>query len=236
MKLCILQTGSPPGDLATRFPSYADMIMSALGEGFDYRVFDVQRGQLPVGDEGDGFVVSGSPSGVHDGDPWIADLRGWLQEVDPGRPLVGICFGHQIMAEAYGGRVERAAQGWGLGFHRYAVAAAQPWMCERPSFSIPAAHQDQVVQAPPDTVVVAKSPFCPVAALAYRSRRAISFQGHPEFTAAYADAVVDRRERAGSLSAHRAQVARRSIRRGGDDRSVVLDWTRRFLRHEVAPS
>jgi GMP synthase-like glutamine amidotransferase len=229
MRLAILQTGSPPGELAALFPSYADMVISALGPRFDFSVMDVRRGELPVPDAAEGFLITGSPSGVHDGDAWIAELRAWLLASDPTRPLVGICFGHQIMAEAFGGRVDRAPKGWGVGFHRYAATSIFASAGGQRSFSIPAAHQDQVVEVPPAAAVAARSGFCPAAALIYGDRAAISVQGHPEFTPAYTDAVIDRRLRDGGLTPHQAQVARRSVRRGGDDRGLVLSWIRRFL-------
>ncbi len=106
-------------------------------------------------------------------------------------PVVGICFGHQIMAEALGGKVVKSDKGWGLGLHDYEITNTPAWMKNAPErVTIPAVHQDQVVEKPPGAEVIATSPFCTYAALAYDDV-GLSFQGHPEFSEAYQRDLLD---------------------------------------------
>jgi len=192
MNLAILETGSPPGNLAERFGDYPAMLARLLGDGFQTETFDVQTGELPQANGHDAVLITGSPAGVYDPLPWIAPLMDFIRTAKD-RPMVGVCFGHQVMAEALGGRVEKSAKGWGAGLHRYAVVSAKPWMDGAREVAIPASHQDQVVAQPPHTEIVAASAFTPYAALAWTDRPAISFQFHPEFTPAFAKALIEQR-------------------------------------------
>ncbi len=114
MKLAILETGAPPGDLAERFGDYPAMFRDLLGNGFETDSFDVAAGEYPAKvDDYDAYLITGSPAGVYDKLPWIAPLTTFLKRAKGRAKLVGICFGHQIMAEAFGGHVEKSVQGLG---------------------------------------------------------------------------------------------------------------------------
>jgi GMP synthase-like glutamine amidotransferase len=194
MKLAVLETGVPPGDLAVRFGRYPDMYRRMLGLSAPLPSYDVAAGQLPKTVElHDAYIVSGSPAGAYDPLPWIADLTAFLLDAKGRAKLIGICFGHQIMAQAFGGRVAKSDKGWGVGLHSYRVAERQPWMDETSAVAIPASHQDQVVEKPPETVVTLTSAFTPFAGLAYSDQAAISFQFHPEFDPAFAKALIEAR-------------------------------------------
>src|SRR4051812_19978251 len=112
MNLAILETGAPPPALEQRFGRYPAMFQSLLG--LDARTYDVEAGALP-GDVGrhDAYLITGSSAGVYDDLPWIPKLATFLRAARGKARLVGICFGHQIMAEALGGRAEKSAKGWG---------------------------------------------------------------------------------------------------------------------------
>lgn len=189
MKLAILETGRPPGDLASRFGDYPSMLLKLLGDGFEADVFDARAGDLPGSADFPAFLITGSPSGVYDPLPWIPPLLDFIRSADKAK-MVGICFGHQAMAEALGGKVEKSARGWGTGLHRYDVVHPEPWVESGSNVAVPASHQDQVVVQPPDSEVVARSDFTPFAALAWTGRPAISFQFHPEFSTDYAKALI----------------------------------------------
>ncbi len=223
MSIAILETGTPPGELAAQFGSYPDMFADMLGTG-KLPTYDVASGPLPDHGAHRGYIVTGSPAGVYDGLPWIAALKEWLRAAPARTPLVGICFGHQAMAEAFGGRVEKSAKGWGIGLQEYAVVGRRPWMDEALSVAIPASHQDQVVAPPADTDIILASEFTPYAGLAWRGRAAISFQCHPEFSPAYAKALIEaRRERLPDPDAAIASL------NGYNDNGRVAGWIARFL-------
>ena len=191
MKLAILETGRPPGDLASQFGNYPSMFGEMLGPEFEVRSFDVQAGQLP-GEEHHAYLITGSPAGVYEPLPWIEPLQEFIRGAKDSK-MVGICFGHQIMAEALGGRVEKSDKGWGAGLHTYSVVRRQPWMNGETSIAQPASHQDQVVIQPPNTTITVESTFTPYAGLAWTDRPAISFQFHPEFSPAFAKALIEKR-------------------------------------------
>ena len=192
MKLAILETGHPPGDLATRFGSYPAMFAELLGDGVEIETFDVQAGQLPDPNAHDAVLITGSPAGVYDDYPWIAPLMDFVRSAKDSK-MVGVCFGHQVMAEALGGHVEKSDKGWGAGLHHYSVVHDEPWIDSATGIAIPASHQDQVVVQPPNTEIVARSDFTEFAALAWTDRPAISFQFHPEFSPDFAKALIEKR-------------------------------------------
>lgn len=228
--LGILETGVPPGDLKQRFGSYGDMFRRLLGPGYEYAYYDVRNGQLPEQAGGhDVYLITGSASGVYDGEAWINALKDFVQEISGRTPLIGICFGHQVMAEVYGGRVTQSPKGWGIGLHNYEITRRAEWMKtdDEPSFSIAVSHQDQVVELPEDATVLASSAFTPYAVLEYPQRHAISFQGHPEFSPEYATALIDLR-RGTRFQQDFADAAAASLQRPNDS-ARVAGWLRSFI-------
>lgn len=225
MKLAILETGRPPGDLAQRFGDYPSMMVRMLGPGFETETLDVADGQLPSDPSAhDAYLITGSPAGVYDPLPWIEPLGEFIRSAKDSK-MVGICFGHQVMAEALGGHVEKSEKGWGVGLHRYAIRPAVPWMDGAREIAVPVSHQDQVVVQPPATEVVASSDFTPYAALAWADRPAISFQFHPEFAPDYAKALIA--ERYDIVPDPDDAIASLD---GPNDSARVADWIRRFLK------
>jgi len=229
LKLGILKTGRPPRPAIERFGTYPDMFMRLLGPGYEYRTYAVDEGELPTKPEECGaYLITGSACGVYDTLPWIAEAKAFLNEARGKAALVGICFGHQLMAEAFGGRVVQSPKGWGVGEHVYEVLRPEPWMDEAPlRIRLPASHQDQVVEKPPDADVFVASEFTPYAGLAWRDQRAISIQPHPEFDPAYAVSLIEHR-RGDRYSDEQADAAIASYS-GSDDRARVGGWIRRFL-------
>src|SRR5579884_2277180 len=225
MKIGILETGRPPKPLAVDYGDYADMFERMLGDGFDVERYEVEAGELPSCSSGrDAYRITGSPAGVYEGLPWIDPLMEFIRSSGD-KKLVGICFGHQVMAQALGGRVEKSTKGWGAGLHRYRVLRGEPWIDDADEIAIPASHQDQVVIQPPNTDVVAASDFTPFAALQWTDRPAISFQFHPEFSPAFAKALIDQRyDRIPDPGAAIASLD------APNDSERVAGWIRRFLR------
>ncbi len=224
MRLAILETGLPPGDLPDRFGRYPEMFSRLLGV-MAYESYDVVAGALPA-DPGDheAYLITGSAAGVYEPLEWIEPLLSFVRAAKGRARLVGICFGHQLMAQAFGGHVEKSDKGWGVGLHTYPIVRRETWMDDAPAVSIPASHQDQVVLQPPGTEVLASSLFTPYAALAWRDQPAISFQFHPEFSPDYARALIEvRRDRLADPDAAIASLDR------PNDNARVGGWIRRFL-------
>lgn len=229
MKIGLLETGNPPARLAAAYPTYGRMVADLIGPGHAYTPYAVAGGVLPAdASVEDAYLVTGSPAGVYEPLPWIAALIDFLRSVPLSTPLVGICFGHQVMAAAFGGRVAKSEKGWGLGLHTYAIQARAPWMDDAAEIAVPAIHQDQVLEPPPGARTLAGNAFTPHGVLDYGDRRALSFQVHPEFTADYATALIagHHPEVPHAPAAHAAALA--SLTRPGDGPRLG-GWIRRFL-------
>ena len=225
--IAILETGKPPEALKDAFDDYPARFRALLGESVKTVRFDVQAGRLPDDPEAfQGAIVTGSAAGVYDDLQWISSLIEWLRAARGRTRLVGICFGHQVMAQAFGGHVAKSDKGWGVGLHRYEVMAQEPWMFPRAaSISIPVSHQDQVLVPPADARVIAACEFTPYAGLAWDD--AISFQCHPEFQPEYAAALVESR-RGTRIPEVLADEAIASLSKA-NDRAVLTAWIRAFL-------
>jgi GMP synthase-like glutamine amidotransferase len=223
MKIAVLETGVPPDPLAEEFGSYPDMFGELLGPGFELDTYDVQRGEFPPVGGHRACLITGSPAGVYDPLPWIGPLQDFIRAANDTK-MIGVCFGHQVMAEALGGEVIKSPKGWGAGLHRYDVVHPQPWTNGERRVAIPASHQDQVVAQPPNTSIVAASEFTPFAALAWNDRPAISFQFHPEFSRGYARALIEKRyDRVNDPDSALASLD------APNDNDRVGDWIRKFL-------
>ena len=226
MEVGILVTGAPPPDLLPRFGPYDAMFAQLLGPGFAIRAYDVQSGELPPRpDAHPAFLVTGSAVGVYEPLPWIGPLLAFLRESKGRSKLVGICFGHQAMAEALGGRVEKSERGWAVGLQDYELVARPAWMGADPPprIAVPVSHQDRVTIAPPGAEVLAHSAFSPFGMLAWGGD-ALSMQFHPEFEPAYAKALIEtRRARLPDSDAALASLD------SPNDRALVGGWIRAFL-------
>jgi len=229
LKVGILKTGRPPKPAIPQFGTYPDMFQALLGrDAYDWRVYAADEGEYPEAPEDcTAYIVTGSSAGVYEDDPWIGRLLDWLRAAKGRTKLIGVCFGHQAMAQAFGGRVIKSPKGWAIGENEYRVLSREPWMDDAATIRLPASHQDQVVELPPNADVVAASDFTPMGALAWRDQPAISMQLHPEFLPDYAKALIEARR--GKVYSN--DVADRAIASygGPDDRARVGGWIRAFL-------
>lgn len=225
MRIGILQCGDAPPELVADHGGYGAMVSRLVDGVGTPRVFDVTRGEYPAQAEAhDAYLITGSPAGVYEDHHWIAPLAGFLRVARGRTKMVGICFGHQMLAQTFGGTVRKSAKGWGIGVHSYAVVERAWWMDGDAPVAIPVSHQDQVEIAPPDAKVVLRSAFTPYAGLDYGD--AISFQCHPEFGAAFGTALIEtRRARYGA----QADEAIASYA-GPDDRARMTRWIATYLR------
>ena len=225
MTIGILETGRPPAALRAQWGTYDDMIRTMLGRDRKYRSYDVQAGEIPADPtECSAYVITGSSAGVYDDLPWIPPFLDYLRMVRGQAKLVGICFGHQAMAKAFGGDVVKSPKGWAVGMHRYEIVEPPPGMREPLAFAIPAFHQDQVVTLPPGARVLAASDFTPFASIGYDDDT-VSVQGHPEFSPVFCAALIEaERDVYGPL----AGPALLSLLQP-EDGGRAADWLRHFI-------
>ncbi|HHS82512.1 MAG TPA: type 1 glutamine amidotransferase [Devosia sp.] len=205
MKLTILLAGETPDALMPAHGPYAprfEAMLNAHSETFRFDTVQVHRNApLPDPRDLEGVIVSGSAFGAYDAPPWMEPLRRFIRDAyRHGLPMLGICFGHQIMADALGGRVEKSQKGWSIGRHVYRLAPCpecflgeQGEEAAPGTLAVAASHQDQVIEPPACARVFLSSDFTPNAGLIYDNGRAMSLQPHPEFEVAYSRAICELR-------------------------------------------
>ena len=184
MRIGILKCGQSPEELRGDLGDYDTMFERLLaGRGFDFTSYHVERMEFPPDvHAAQGWLLTGSRHGAYEDRAYIPTLEAFIRAAHAAAvPMVGICFGHQIMAQALGGKVEKYAGGWGIGATEYDFGTE--------TLVLNAFHQDQVIAPPPGARVIAATPFCRHAALDYNGR-ALSFQPHPEFDDALMAALI----------------------------------------------
>ena len=173
----------------------------AIDHNIRFTDFKAYAGELPNNvDQCDVWLINGSPAGVYEDIEWIHQLSDFIKQLDKvKKPTFGICFGHQIIASALGGKVEKAAVGWGVGVKatsltKAATDAGLKLDAGNRSLNLLYSHQDQVTLPAPGSTLLASTDICPVAMTAI-GEHILSFQGHPEFSHDYAEALYRLREK-----------------------------------------
>ena len=187
MRIGILQTGLAPEILVDSSGDYPDMFARLLaGHGFDFQTFRVVDGEFPESVNAcDGWLITGSRHGVYEDHSFIPVLETFIRDAYAAHvPMVGICFGHQIIAQAMGGKVERYGEGWAVGATDYDFDGEKR--------TLNAWHRDQVTAKPANATVLASNDFCTNAALLYDDRM-LTVQAHPEFRPEFVDGLMQTR-------------------------------------------
>lgn len=234
MKLTIIETGLPPEAIRADWPRYPAMferLITPHAPGLVCESVPISEG-APFPDVSglEAVLVTGSAAGVYEDHPWMTPLMKFIRSAGAAKvPQIGVCFGHQAIAAAFGARVEKSGKGWGIGRHVYDVCYKPEWMTrlEGRKFSLGVSHQDQVLSRPDGAHIVAASDFTPFAALEYDHVPAISFQGHPEFSPGFSCALYNVR-RGTAFSAERVDEACTSLDTQVDN-ELVGRWMANFL-------
>lgn len=236
MRIGLLQCDDVDPALQARhgnYPAMFERLFHAVDASLEFVVWRCLDGELPDDiDAVDAWLTTGSRSGVNDGDAWIEALCVWVRELWAARkPLVGICFGHQLIARALGGEVAKHQRGWGVGVSFNQVTQYAEWMVPQAvGLDLVVSHQDQVVTLPPETRVLAGSDFCPYY-LMQVGECFLGVQGHPEFSKAYSADLMARRR--GKIPDNRVREGLASLQAPVDDLQVV-GWILAFMRQAGA--
>lgn len=212
------------GDYRNMFP--------ALFPGLDFTLFDVCNNQSPASvDDCDAWLCTGSKYSVYDDIDWIRQLKVFVKELyESGKPFVGVCFGHQMLGEALGGKVQRAAVGWCVGAHTFEVTRRESWMTPfRPAFDLLMLCQDQVQVLPENSTVLARAADCPIGMFRV-GEHMLGIQAHPEFAPAYLEAVLP--DRIGRVGVEKTERALQSLDRPLQ-RKLIAGWVEQFFREKV---
>jgi GMP synthase-like glutamine amidotransferase len=189
MLIGILQTGHAPDALLGTTGDYTGLFQKLLKDrGLSFRTYSVVDMEFPASvRECEGWLLTGSRHGAYEDHPFIKPLEDFIRKAyAEAVPMVGICFGHQIIAQALGGKVEKFQGGWSVGPTSYDFGGEE--------ITLNAWHQDQVVEKPAEARRIATAPFCENAALIYGDR-AFTVQAHPEFDSAFLKSLIDARGR-----------------------------------------
>lgn len=220
------------GDFADWFPPFLDRANAKQS----FTVYKAHQGDVPRSASAcDAWLLTGSPLSVYDNPPWQSDLAEFLVSAIDQRPVIGICYGHQLLHQALGGKVERAQQ-WGVGVHEYVVHDMPDWLTEpvressKAGLRLIALHQDQVLVPAPGSRVLASNDICPIA-ITTIGRNVLTIQAHPEMTPELAKEIYALRRRdIGEELADRATLSLTTK----IDSQLAANWIVEFLRHRCA--
>jgi GMP synthase-like glutamine amidotransferase len=232
MKAAILQYDHVMEKFMHHFGDYPEMVKQMFNRTdvpLSFDTFNCREGQFPTDiNKYDFYITTGSKTSVYEELEWVEKSIHFIQLLDKHKKkLIGICFGHQLMAMACGGMVERSEKGWGVGIARNRVIANPKWMNKKISkIDILVSHQDQITEIPDDSLLIAENDFCPFFIVQWNSHF-LSIQGHPEWNRDYSRTLMNER---------RAILPKATIDAGLDsleikpENAIFVNWILDFVR------
>ncbi len=190
MKLNILLCDTFPGLLPEYIESYSSLfcnLFDSIRPDMEYMIHTVQNGEIPEIIRTDElYLITGSRAGAYDDTPWVKNLLSFICKAHKKQAkLIGICFGHQAIAQALGGKVEKSDKGWGTGIRSSKIVMPKALTYfTKGEMSLHYNHHDQVITLPKEATLFATSSFCPIEGFVV-GEHILTFQGHPEYTSEY---------------------------------------------------
>lgn len=231
MNIGILLCDRVGEQFSTEHGQYPDMFAKLLHRAdptLTFSIYDAEQGELPDQiDAAEAYLITGSRHGVNDGYSWITNLEAFILQLHTAqKKLIGICFGHQLIAKALGGKVTKASNGWGIGVSVNKITQQKPWMLpSQDDLNLLVSHQDQVVELPLGAETLASSNFCPFYMMQI-GNHLLTIQGHPEFSKAYSQALIE--DRKNMLGKELSEQGLMSLQLKVDD-SLFARWIVNFL-------
>jgi GMP synthase-like glutamine amidotransferase len=236
-RITIIETGQVPPKYREQHGSFPDMferMVRTEDPAATVDVVSIPNGDaLPDPSKLEAVLITGAAAGVYDGLDWIAPLEEFVRTAYANKtPMVGVCFGHQLIAQALGGTVQKSDKGWGIGRHVYRVLP-ENGVVEGEAVAIAASHQDQVIEPPNDALTILSSEFTPHAGLLYANGATLTVQPHPEFDLDFAQVCCELRD--GKAPDDVVATARASLAEPMDNAKLGGVITR-FLARKSIPS
>jgi GMP synthase-like glutamine amidotransferase len=228
----ILEADELNDEVIQRYGRYAEtfeQLLSAVDPHLAFQTYQVTQQEFPQSiDACDAYVLTGSKHSCYEDIPWINQLKQFVVECHAKKKkLIGICFGHQLIAQALGGSVQKHDKGWGIGMSSSDVKTTPHWLTpKQPQFNLLVSHQDQVTRLPQQASLVASNDFCPIAGY-HVNHTILTFQGHPEFNHDYLQYIMTQRREVIGEQAY--QQAIESLQQD-EDNELVAQWIVNFIR------
>jgi len=235
MKIGILQCDPVKEEFRTDYGNYPDMfhsLFAQVDQDLSFETYDVENQFYPKQmDDCDAYLITGSRYSVYDEELWIRRLEQYVRQLhEKKKKLIGICFGHQLIAQALGGKTkEQVEKGWGVGASYCDWKSKATWLDEQPAaFTLWVSHRDQVTELPAQAVLLFGNEFCPIAGFQV-GEHILTFQGHPEFTKQYLKALM--MSRTESIGKEKLNQAFNSL--NSDTQHLdVASWILQFIREK----